>query len=189
MATVPLPGVYRLTYGDWLGYPDDGRLYELIEGELLMTPPPSTEHQRISRDLGYWLISHLREHDGGEVLSAPTGVKLSDEDVLEPDLLVVLREHLDRIGHQVVEGPPDLVVEILSAGTAKRDLGPKRRAYKDAGVVEYWIVDPESESVEVLTLEHGRYQRFGLFRRSDVLRSQVLPDLEIPLAEIFVYRR
>ncbi len=189
MATVSLPGVYRLTYRDWLGYPDDGHLYELIGGELLMTPPPSTEHQRISRDLEYCLVRHLREHNVGEVLDAPVGVRLSDEDVLEPDLLVVLREHLDRIGRQVVEGPPDVVVEILSPGTARRDLGPKRRAYEAAGVVEYWIVDPESESVEVLTLEQGRYQRFGLFRRTEVLRSQLLPALEISLAEIFVHRR
>jgi Uma2 family endonuclease len=85
----------------------------------------------------------------------------------------------------VIEGAPDVVVEILSPGTAKRDLGVKRTVYEAAGVPEYWIVDAESAAVEVLVLERGAYVRLGLFRRGDTLRSRVLPDLTVLLAPVF----
>jgi Uma2 family endonuclease len=183
VVTSPLPGIYRLTFADWLRFPDDGRLYEILEGELYVTPPPGIEHQRISRNL---LLAFSRYSLKGEVLYAPVGVRLSDEDVLEPDLVLVLREHANRIGAQVIEGAPDIVVEILSPGTARRDLGPKREKYRDAGVPEYWIVDPASSSVEVLSLRDGAYVRHGLFRRNETLRSSLLPELEIALAEVFV---
>jgi len=181
---VPLPGPYRLTYGDWLKFPDDGRLYEIIEGELYMVPPPSITHQRVSRELEFRLLTFLRAAARGEVLDAPVGVRLSDEDVLEPDLVVVLAEHAGRIGTQVIDGPPDLVVEILSPGSAGRDLGRKRELYERAGVREYWIVDPQARGIEVLALEGGRYSRFGLFQRGEVLRSALLEGLEVPVDEV-----
>ena len=186
VVTSPLPGIYRLTYADWLQFPDDGRLYEILEGELYVTPPPSVEHQRISRNLEFLLLTFLRRASLGEVLDAPIGVRLSDDDVLEPDLVVVLREHANRVGVQVIEGAPDIVVEILSPGTARRDLGPKREKYREAGVREYWIVDPASGSVEVLSLRDGAYVRHGVFRKGEILRSALLADLEISLAEVFV---
>lgn len=186
MVTSSLPGIYRLTFADWLRFPDDGRRYEILEGELYSTPPPSVEHQRISRNLEFFLMTFLRRHAKGEVLYAPIGVRLSDEDVVEPDLVVVLREHASRIGVQVIEGPPDIVVEILSPGTARRDLGPKREKYREADVPEYWIVDPANAAVEVLTLRDGAYVRHGVFGKSEILRSLVLPELEIALGEVFV---
>jgi Uma2 family endonuclease len=185
MADVALPGVYRLTFADWLEYPDDGRLYELIDGELFVTPPPNIEHQRISRDLEYVLVGYLRKTRAGEVLDAPVGVKLGDEDVLEPDLVVVLTENADRIGPQAIEGAPDLVVEILSPGTARRDLGSKRRKHEEAGVREYWIVDPASRSVEVLTRSQEAFERAGLYRRGEELRSVLLADLTVALDDVF----
>ena len=180
-----LPGPYRLTYADWVGYPDDGRLYEIIEGELYVSPPPSIVHQRVSRDIEFRLYTYLEQTGLGEILDAPVGVRLSDEDVLEPDLVVVLTPNAHRIGSQVIEGPPDLVVEILSPGTARRDLGTKRALYEEAGVPEYWIVDPETASVEVLALERGRYMRSGLYRRGDRVRSRLLEGLEVDLEGVF----
>jgi Uma2 family endonuclease len=188
VVTSPLPGIYRLTYADWLRFPDDGRRYEILEGELYVTPPPNVEHQRISRNLEFILLAFLRRHSRGEVLDAPIGVRLGDEDVFEPDLVVVLREHSDRIGAQVIEGAPDIVVEILSPGSARRDLGPKREKYREAGVPEYWIVDPASSSVEVLALRDKAYVRHGVFKKAEVLRSALLPELEVALAEVFVAR-
>ena len=185
MVTSPIPGVYRLTFADWLRFPDDGRLYEILEGELYVTPRPSVEHQRISRNIEFFLVSFLRRSSRGEVLDAPIGVRLSDEDVLEPDLVVVLREHANRIGTQVIEGVPDLIVEILSPGTARRDLGPKRDKYREAGVPEYWIVDPASATIDVQVLRDGAYVREALFRREETLRSPLLPGLEIALGEVF----
>lgn len=189
VAAIQVPGSDRLTFRDWLGFPDNGQLYEVLEGELLVTPPPGIEHQRLSRDLGFELLLHLRSNAAGEVLNAPVGVRLSDNNVFEPDLLIVLRQHADRISKQAVMGPPDLVVEILSPGTARRDLGPKRAAYERNGVTEYWIVDPHRESIEVLALSEGTYQRHGLFQQQDTLTSRVLPSLEIDLSRIFVHRR
>src|SRR5262245_37907481 len=135
MTPAALPGVYRMTYSDWLRLPDDGRLYEVIDGELLVSPPPSIRHQRISRRLQSQILRFLEASRLGEVFYAPVGVRLGD-DVLEPDLVIVLREHADRIGEQVIEGAPDIVVEILSPGSAKRDLNAKRMVYQAAGVPE-----------------------------------------------------
>ena len=173
-----------MTFADWLQLPDDGRLYELIDGELLVSPPPSVQHQRVSRELEFLILEYLRRSKRGEVFDAPIGVRLGD-DVLEPDLVIVLNEHAERIGTQVIDGAPDIVVEILSPGTAKRDLGTKRQAYEAAAVPEYWIVDIESGAVEVLSLERGSYARAGLYRRDDTLRSRVLPDLALALAAVF----
>lgn len=178
----------RSTYEDWLQYPDDGRLYELIDGELYASPPPAIRHQRISRDLGIALHRFLAANDRGEMLHAPTGVRLGDERVLEPDLVIVLAEHAHRISDQVIDGAPDLVVEVLSPGTARRDLSLKRSVYEDAQVPEYWIVDPESQSIEVLRIVDGAYVRGGLFRRKDTLTSALLPGLEIVLGEVFPQR-
>jgi len=187
MATTPstIPAAYRLTYEDWLRFPEDGRLYEIIGGELFVSPSPAIRHQRISGRLFAGLHAHLEAGRSGEVFHAPTGVRLSEQDVPEPDLVVVLAPHADRIGEQVIEGPPDLVVEILSPGTAGRDLVVKRELYARAGIGEYWIVDPVASEIEVLTLEADRYITFSRFSRTGILLSPLLPDLRIPLDRVF----
>lgn len=185
MTVATLPGAYKLTFSDWLELPDDGRIYEIIGGELFVTPAPAVRHQWTSAELFGHLWSYLRQRSLGRIFAAPTGVRLSDEDVVEPDLVVVLAEGAARIGEQVIEGAPDLVVEILSPGSARRDLDFKRELYARHGVREYWIVDPETASVEALRLEAGGYSRAGLHRRGDALRSPLLDGLEIALAEIF----
>jgi Uma2 family endonuclease len=180
-----VPAAYRLNFADWLALPDDGRLYELIDGELLVTPTPSVRHQRIARNLTVRIQRHLEAGGRGEVLFAPMGVRFSDERVVEPDLVVVLTRHRHRIGEQHIEAPPDLVVEILSPGTAGRDLGPKRELYAAGGVPEYWIVDPAEERIEVLELVGEGYVTAGEYRRGDSLRSPLLPELEIVVDGVF----
>jgi Uma2 family endonuclease len=165
MSTVILPAAYRLTYQDWLRLPDDGGRYEIVDGEIFMTPAPSIRHQDISSRLHSRLGPFLESSGAGRLFAAPTGVRFSDDVVVQPDLLVVLAEHRSRIAEQVIDGPPDLVVEILSPGTARRDLVAKRELYARFGVPEYWIVDSEGSNIEVLTPEHGAYTRFALFRR------------------------
>jgi len=180
-----IPSAYRLTYEDWLQFPEDGRRYELIDGELFMSPSPNIRHQRVSRDLEFLLLTYLRRTGKGEVLDAPVGVRLDRNSVLEPDILVVLREHASQVGEQVIDGPPDIVVEVLSPGTARRDVGIKREKYRTSGVPEYWIVDPVHASIEVLVLGGGDYVRHGLFDRTDTLRSKVLVDFEVARSEVF----
>jgi Uma2 family endonuclease len=188
-----LPGVYSLAYADWLDSPDDGLRREIIEGELFVTPPPNIDHQRISRDIEYRLHTFLTKSKTGEVFDAPVGMRLSDRDVFEPDLLVVLHDGLATIDKRAILGPADVVIEILSPGTARRDLGAKREAYESFGVREYWIVDPEAQAIEVLALERLAhearvYVRHGLYRRNETLTSRVLTTFELVLEEVFPAR-
>jgi Uma2 family endonuclease len=185
VAISTLPAVYRLTYSDWLRFPDDGRLYEIVGGELFVNPPPSIRHQRVSRNLELAIAAHLAKTASGEIFDAPVGVRLSEEDVPEPDLVVVLSEHADRIGEQVIEGTPDLVVEILSPGSAQRDVGVKRALYERYGVPEYWIADPERRTVEVLVLESGLFVSHGVYGRDAILLSVVLAGFTVALNTVF----
>jgi Uma2 family endonuclease len=182
----PLPGPYRLSFSDWCQFPDDARLYEIIDGELFMTPPPSIAHQRASGRIQFRLTEYLRRTQAGELFDAPVGVRLDDENVVEPDLLVVLSVHAARVGTQVIEGAPDLVVEVLSPGTARHDLGLKRELYARHGVAEYWIVDTQTRSIEVFRLETGLFTRAGLYRPGEQLTSPLLTKFELDVAEVFL---
>ena len=136
----------KFTHADLLAMPDDGKRREIVEGELFVTPSPNLGHQRIFRRIGLALANYLEANPIGEILYAPMDVILSEFDVLEPDLIIVLNEHRE-ILKTWVEGTPDLVVEILSATTAKRDRGLKLKAYARHGVKEYWIVDPGQRAI------------------------------------------
>lgn len=185
-SAVLLPGVYRLTYRDWLELSHEHFLYELLDGELHISASPSLRHQRICPELQVALVNHARRHGDGEVFQAPTGVRLSDNDVVEPDLIMILSNGVATIGAQAIEGPPDLVVEVLSPGTAHRDLGRKRDLYERHGVREYWVVDPESRSIEVLSNRDGHFSQVGLHKVGDILSSRVLPLFELELTDLFL---
>ena len=183
--TAPVPATYRVTFDDWLRYPDDGKIYEVIEGELFVSPPPAIRHQRIARNLLRHIDPFLQTRSTGEVLFAPVGVRFSEDNVLEPDLVVILGPRLARGEESALDGAPDLVVEILSPGTAGRDLGAKRAVYERFGVPEYWIVDPIAATIQVLALTDGAYREAALYRRDQTLLSPLLAGLEIPLAKVF----
>ena len=143
-----LPERERYTYSDVQQLPE-GTLCQLIDGSLIMSPAPTPYHQRILRHLFRELDAHASNQ--GEVLFAPVDVKLSETDVLQPDLVFVAEARADIIGEQAINGAPDLLVEVLSSSTAYHDLTTKKRLYEVHGVHEYWIVDPASETVEVYT--------------------------------------
>ena len=141
----------RLTYDDFLLFPDDGKRHELIDGEHYVTPSPNRRHQQLSGRLHLSLAEHLRAHPSqGEVHYAPFDVVFSHWDVVEPDLLLITGDQLDILTAKNVVGAPALVVEILSPGTRRRDLHLKRRLFERSGVREYWIVDPDRDVVQVL---------------------------------------
>lgn len=174
------------TYEDLLAMPDDGKRYELIDGELYELPTPNEPHQRASRNL---IVLALPEiiRVGAEWYHAPTSVflPLGRERVVEPDLLVYFRGGAASRSHRGVEGAPDLVVEILCPSNPEHDLREKRAWYAEAGVREYWLVSPEAMMVEVLVLERGEYRTHVLARGSEPVTSVVLPGLTFPASAVF----
>ena len=172
----------RFTWADYRMWPDDER-WEIIDGEAYgMSPSPTSRHQRILRELALGLGVFLRK-GSCELLLSPMDVKLSDEDVVQPDLLVVcdpkqiLRTH--------VEGAPSLVVEILSPDSTAHDRIRKSALYAAAGVAEYWIVTPWPHVVEVLSLDGRGYRLHRAFGKDDTLTSPTFPGLELALADVF----
>ena len=173
----------KFTYRDYLLLPEGDRR-ELIEGDFFITPVPNIRHQAISRNLGLRLWELVRSHGLGQVFLAPTDVVLSPESVVQPDILFVSNERRGIITEANVSGAPDLVVEILSPSTAERDRELKRTLYARYGVREYWIVDPEDSSVEVMALEEAGFVSARRYTSGQV-ESPLLPGLAIPLGEIF----
>jgi len=178
----------KLTYDDFVHFPDDGQRHELIDGEHYVTPSPNTRHQQISGNLFLLIGAWLEDHPIGEVLYAPYDVVFSEFDVVEPDLLYLSNERAAQVLTPLhAKGVPELVVEIGSKGTRKRDETIKRRLYERTGVSEYWLVDPMRDVVR-------RYRRDGqafaepleLSRAAgDTLTTPLLPGLALPLARIF----
>jgi len=174
----------RFTYSDYLLLPEDKR-YEILDGELYVAAAPNTGHQRVSRKLAGALNQHIDERGLGEIFNAPYDVILSEENVVQPDILFVRKERIGLIGEMNLQGAPDIVIEILSEGTRRKDMEVKRKIYAGFGVPEYWIVDPEAATVEVLVWSELGYITAGVCRRSDRLSSPVLPDLNLPLSQVF----
>jgi Uma2 family endonuclease len=171
------PGV-KLTYDDFVLFPDDGKRHELIDGEHYVTPSPNRRHQQISGDLFAPIWTYLEAHPIGRVFHAPYDVVFSNFDVVEPDLLYVSNERAaDVITSLHVRGVPDIVVEIGSPGTRKRDETIKRRLYERMGVSEYWILDPETDAVRVYRRTAEAFDRTIELSReaSDVLTTPCCP--------------
>jgi Uma2 family endonuclease len=161
--------------------------HELIDGVHFVTPAPNTRHQAIVLTLGATLRAFVRSRGLGRVLVAPYDVVFSTHDVVEPDLIFVSAARGELLTEAHATGAPDLVVEVLSPSTRWRDEQAKRDLYEARGVAEYWLVDPEAETVKVLRREGGRFGRPRLvsLRDGDVLDSAAVSGLELPLATVF----
>lgn len=180
----PQPGEW--TYEDWVRLPDDGFRYEVLNGELYMTPPPTTQHQRASFRLALRMGNFVLDHNLGEVLLAPCGVYLPAHPIpVQPDILFVRAERRGIIGEECVEGAPDLVVEVLSPSNWLYDRREKFQVYREAGVPEYWIVDYRARTIEVFFLERGVYVLLSEYGPGEVARSCVLEGFEVPVDEVF----
>jgi Uma2 family endonuclease len=178
----------KLTYDDFLLFPDDGKRHELIDGEHYVTPSPNTRHQRISGRLHLIIGSWLDANPIGQLFYAPFDVVFSNVDVVEPDLLYMSQERAAEIlTTQHVSGVPELVIEIGSPGTRQRDETLKRRLYERVGVDEYWVLDPDLDSIRIYrrsTTGFGRPVEFSA-EAADVLETPLLSGLAIPLARVF----
>ena len=175
----------KMTYDQYCLLPEDGNQYELFDGELVMTPSPNTRHQRIVGQLHAELLAYVSKHSLGDVFVAPLDTIFDQYTVLQPDILFVSRERVAEVVKERIEGAPDLVVEVLSPSTFHKDLRRKMHVYSQFGVREYWIVDPEEQTIE-------RYERVGekleparRFSSHETFQSPLLPGFELEVRSIF----
>ena len=185
MKTAPLR---EWTYEEFMSLPEGGPYrYEIIDGELCMTPSPNTRHQTILFNLSVLFGIYLLNNPTGKLFLAPYDVVFSQDplQVAEPDLVFVSKAHASIITEKNIQGVPDLLIEILSPGTATTDRRVKLSLYERFGVPEYWIVDPKAETVQVFRLSDGRYGTCLECGKEDALDSPLLPGLSIPLVEVF----
>lgn len=170
------------TFDDLAHLPDDGRRYEIIGGELIVSPAPLVVHQRTVGRLFRRLADHVDEHQLGEVFVAPLDVAFSPFDSVEPDVFYLSSERLHLVHPGSVAGAPDLVIEVFSPSSRRMDLIRKQALYATYGVREYWLVDPVARTVQVLSL---RDQRFESVQHGDLIVSRVLPSLRLKMVDIF----
>lgn len=177
----------KFTYEDFLLFPDDGTRHELIDGDHFVTPAPTTRHQRISLRLSTAIKVFLKDNPAGELFVAPCDVVLSDVDVVEPDLLFVASSRQSIITERNIQGPPDLVVEILSDSTRKTDETIKRKLYERYGVTEYWIIDPDLETIKIHRKGQDGYALPETLAREhdDQVTTPLLSGFQVSLVELF----
>lgn len=171
------------TYEDLLDLPDDGRRYEIIEGVLYEMPAPNLDHASVIMNLILNVFAPLVRSLGLCMFTAPVEVFLGEGNPVQPDLVILSPEHRHLRSARGVEGPPPLVVEVLSPSNPEHDRLVKRGLYARAGIPEYWIVSPEAAVIEVLTLDGDRYRTHARVAGDETLTSTVLPTLASP-AEI-----
>lgn len=176
----------RMTYEEFVKLPDDGRQYELIDGELIVNPSPVPRHQMIAGNIYFAIRLFLQKHGGALVYSAPIDVRLGD-DIVQPDVVVIAGNRVQIVGDRNVVAAPDLIVEVLSEGTRRKDEIVKRKLYERAQVGEYWIVDPELELVKMHRLVDGALQRVAEIgtESGGVLTTSILPDFTLDIREVF----
>ena len=174
----------KLTYEDYAKTPEDER-WELIAGELIMSPSPKEAHQTTQGYLGAPMLLFVRENDLGKVYFTPFDVVLSETDTVQPDLLFIAKDRLHIVTEDNVQGAPDLVVEIRSPSTARYDWTTKRELYARHGVKEYWLVDPEAATVAVLLLDGGELKVAGVYGEKDTLASAVISGFSVALVDVF----
>ena len=177
----------RLTYDVYLAMPEMKQRYSILDGELVMAASPNPPHQTIVLEIALKLAPFVRERQLGRVFVAPLDIVIRREPLRtrQPDVMFIGREQRSIIGPQVIEGAPDLVIEVLSPTNTRRELQGKLDDYRTIGVREAWVVSPEARTVEVLQLTPGAIQRLGLYGLGDLLASQVLPDLRLTVDDIF----
>ncbi|RJQ29393.1 MAG: Uma2 family endonuclease [Peptococcaceae bacterium] len=179
-----LPAGGALTYADYLKI-DDGNRYELIEGELVLTPAPGFLHQHVAANIEAFLRDHVEKQKLGLVLFAPFDIVPAENVALQPDVLYLSRERFHLLTGDCLKGAPDLAVEVLSPSSGRRDRLQKSRLYLRYGVREYWVADPAAQTVEVFSAGEKGWLLAGAYGPGEALVSPLLPGLEAPVDGIF----
>lgn len=174
----------RVTYEDYLNFPDDGMRYEILDGEIFMTPAPTPKHQYASKRLQRLLEDYFEGERGGLVFDAPIDVILADSDVVQPDLVVVGERR--QVSSRGIEGAPLVLVEILSPSRPEYDRLTKARRYAARSVPHFWIVDPEARAVECFRLEGSSYRLDAAAEGEALLRVPAFGGLVVPLGRLWL---
>jgi Uma2 family endonuclease len=175
----------KLTYEDYVRFPDDGLRHEIIDGEHYVTPSPSMRHQRILGNFFYLIRAYLEDHPLGDVFFAPFDALLGPHDVVVPDLLYISSERSHFLTSQNLQGPPNLVIEVLSPSTSRRDRHLKRDLYERVGVEEYWLADPRRDVVIVYRWGSDAHASPVEYEKTAILPSPLFPGLALPLERVF----
>ena len=173
------------TYEDYKTLPETGPRYQIIEGDLIMTPAPPTLHQRISANIEYFLRQHTWQSGEGEVFDAPVDVILSDTDVVQPDILWLQSENRTMVKKEGIFGAPDLVIEVISPSTEAHDRGVKRKLYAKYGVKELWLVDGHKKEIEIYSIGNRFEVPIAVVKGDLPLTSLVLPAFKPSLSKFF----
>lgn len=183
-----IPGVDeprgRLTYADYVSLPDDGRRYQLVEGELVVMASPNTRHQLVVGEIYYRLRQHIDQLRLGRVMVSPLDVVLDDHNVLQPDVLFVSTERGGVVAPQNLRGAPDLCVEVLSPGTEPLDRVRKLELYARFGVSHYWIVDLDAHAIEEYLREGEVFRVRSVTSFDDTFRPALFPSFELSLSAL-----
>ena len=180
------PDAPPLTVEHYRNLPETGPRYQLIDGDLYMAPAPNRFHQDISRNLEFILLQYLAENPIGVLYDAPFDVYLTETDVFQPDIIVILNANRKILTEAGAEGPPDFVVEILSPKTRRLDLENKKRTYARLGVKELWIIDPEPRELRRHVFELDRENAVQvLTSNKQCVTTPLLPGLKVELSEMF----
>lgn len=173
----------KLTYEDYALIPDDGKRHEIVDGEHFVNPSPRSEHQSVSACLTTELVLAIQYTGLGRVFAAPFDVQLSKHDIVQPDLVVILRQNLSILTPTKAKGSPDLLIEILSPSSLHHDRERKHRLYERSGVREFWIVDPGEHVVEQLVLEDAGYRVAAPC--TEAVTLHVVPSVTLDLTRVW----
>ena len=174
----------KYRYAEYAALPE-GAPYQLIGGELIKSPAPTRRHQEVSTRLLVALYNFVTPKSLGKVYGPPIDVILSDEDSPQPDIVYVSKARSGILVREGIRGGPDLCVEVLSKGTEKMDLGPKRVLYARHNVTEYWIVDPDGNTLDLYRLQEDAEEPRRKRVEADTLTTDLLPGFSLALKEVF----
>jgi Uma2 family endonuclease len=178
-------GKIVLTYDDYCLLPNDRNRYEILDGELSVTPAPRTQHQRTSSHLHVILANHIRARQLGDIYAAPTDVILAPTTVVQPDLIYVGNDRRPIVTERAIEGTPTLLIEILSSTTHQTDRVIKAQLFARYQVPHYWLIDPDQRMLEAYELTRDHYNLVANARDADVFTPSLFPGLSIQLSDLW----
>jgi Uma2 family endonuclease len=174
-----------ITRADYEKMPEGPPYFQVIEGDLIMSPSPKTFHQYITGNIHTMLASYLKRRPIGIVILAPLDVFLTDVNIYQPDVMMILKQRASIITDHGLEGAPNLAVEILSSSTGRFDKGAKRKVYSRTGVEELWLIDPEAKTIQFFDFAKDAENPAATYDIKSVFNSRLLPGLRISAKKIF----